>query len=472
MKVLFIQKYIFAYAGVMAISGFLKKHGHESRVLIDSLLKKKELISEIDKIKPDLIAFSLMSTDHNWFVDLIKFIKLSFPQIPIIVGGVHSIFYPDELIQIPEVDYVCTGEGEYTIFQLLEYLNNKIEINEVKGIAYKHNNENIKTPKNNLISLNDFTEDREIYYNTYKNLKNMPLKVFFSSRGCPFNCNFCANKYLQQIFKGLGTYVRKKSPTKFIEELEDIKNKYGFKFAFFADDLFISDKKWLKEFCSLYKEKINIPFICTCRVDKIDEEIISIIADAGCHSITFGVETGNPRIRNSILNKNITDEQLKKAANLFKKVGIKFQTSNMFCLPDETVEDAIRTIDLNIEIGASFTMSSIFMPFPKTELANICIEKGILKKDYSFENIPSSFITNSVLDIENKKTIQRIQKIAALAIQFPRFKNILIFLVKNIRIDAFHFFLYLIGTVFRFKEERKLNLIETLTYIWSYRKNI
>lgn len=474
MKILFIQKYIFSYAGIMAISGYVKQKGHDCSVLIDSLLKnKKLLIKEIKAQAPDTIAFSLMSTDHSWFVDIIQVIKKEFPKIPIIAGGVHVILYSNEIISIPEVDVVCTAEGEITTLQYLEYLAGKRTLDEVLGIAYKKNREIIRTKSSPLIEdLDSFTEDREVYYDDYKTLKDLPLKVFFSSRGCPYKCSFCINHHLQDRFRDLGKYVRRKSVQHFIKEIKNIKDKYGMKFIFCADDLFAYNIKWLEDFAEKYKKEIDIPFICTCRADRLTEEVVKCLAKAGCHSVSFGVETGNEKLRHTVLNKKITDEQLVNAGRLLTKYKLEYQTSNMFGLPGETFEDGLKTIDLNIKIGAKYTMSAIFLPFPKTKLADLCIEMGLLKPDYSFDDMPSSFITHSVLKQKDTAKLERQQKVASLMIQYPKLRNILAFAAKNIPFYPLFFALYLVGTVLRFREERKLSIWETLKYLWSYRKNV
>jgi len=472
MKVLFIQKYVFAYLGIISISGYLQKYQHESSVLIDNLIDRKDLIKKIKEENPDIICFSLMSTDHSWFTEIIKPIKSNFPDTPILVGGVHSILYPEDIASIPEVDYVCYGEGEATILQLLEYLKKEKTIDEVNGIAYKKDGEIHKNPLNNLISLDDFTDNRKIYFDHYKILREIPFKVFNSSRGCPYTCTFCSNKYLQRVFKGTGPYVRQKPVDHFISEIKYVKDNYDIKFVFIADDLFTWNKEWLKEFSQKYKTIIGIPFFCTARADRLDEEIVQYLADGGCTCVSCGVETGNAEIRKEILNKNITDEDFIRAGKLLRKAGILLQTSNMFCLPNETVEDAIKTIDLNIKMGTAFTLSAILMPFPKTDLANKCIEMGILKPDYSFKDMPVSFATNSVLSIKDKDTIERIQKVSSLAIQYPKLRNLLIFLAKHVKFRPLHFAFFVLGTILRFRIERNLNIFETFCHLWIYRKNI
>lgn len=472
MKILFVQKNLFPYFGVMSLCGYLRQNGHKCSIIIDSQVQKKDLIAKVSDVKPDVIGFSVMSTEHDWLAEKVKFLKLKFPSIPIIVGGVHAIIYPEAIAAIPEVDYVCYGEGELTLQQLFASIGSNVPIEQVRGIFLKKDGKICKTELNDLIKIDAFPEDRSVYYDEYKMLKDTPMKNFSSSRGCPFQCGFCANASLQKRFEGKGPYVRHKAVGMFISELEHVKNNYGMKSIYIADDLFVFNKKWLEEFSVLYKDRINVPFICTCRADMLDKETARLLAYAGCHTVTFGVESGNEKIRTEVLKKHISDKQLLDAAALLTKEGIRIQTSNMFCLPEETIDDAIKTIDLNIKMKASFTMASIFLPLPGTELTKFCINKGILDPDYSFKDMPRSFITHSVLRLKNKNAIERLQKVAALIIQYPKLRNILIFSAKHIRIYAVHFFLYIVGTVLRFRSERKLTFLESAGYLWSYRKNV
>lgn len=472
MKVLFIQKQLFAYSGIMAMSGFLKSNKHECFVLIDAVMSEKQMLEKVKELDPDMIGFTLMSTEHNWFLERAKLLKQYFPHLPIVAGGVHAILYAEELITIPDVDYVCRGEGETTLLQILEYFQSGRTIEEVKGIMYKKNGDIHKTELNRLVELDDFADDRNIYYDDYEVLKNLPLKIFFSSRGCPFKCNFCINGQLMERFKGTGRYVRRKSVENFIAEFEYVKARYGMSSVYIADDLFVWDKKWLQDFSRQYKEKVGVPFITTCYADRLDEEIVQYLSEAGCHTVSFGVESGNEELRTKILNKKISDSQLLHAGELLRKAHIRFQTSNMFCLPSETVEDAIKTIDLNIKMKAAFSMCAIFMPFPKTELADRCIELGILKPDYSFQDIPTSFVTHSVLNIKDKDTIERLQKVAGLIIQYPRLRGFLIFAAKHIKSDLLHFALYLMSQILRMRVERKLTFYQAVSYLWTYRKGI
>ncbi len=468
MKICFVQKQIFPYFGVMAVSAQLKQCGHQTDILID--VCEKDIVRSLRQVRPDLIGFSVLSSEHVWLERLTFELKKYMPAVPIVVGGVHAILYPDDVLALSGVDYVCRGEGESAFIQLTDCLTAGKSPKNILGISYKDQGRLMQQGIAPLTQqLDGFFEDRHLYYERYPKLGKLALKVFMSSRGCPYLCSFCANSQIMRLYQANGNYVRRKSPQHFIEEIKRVVEAYPTNSLFFADDLFALDLGWLEEFCFLYKQKIKLPYICTARIDMIKEKHGRFLAESGCHTVSFGVETGNQFLRQVILKKNISNEQIFESVGIIKKAGIKVQTSNMFCLPDETVDDAVATLNLNIAIGTSYMFTTVFLPFPKTELAQYCINRGLLKENYSFVDMPNSFIQDSVLRLEHKDVLLNIHKIAHLCVRFPLLKPCLIMLAKKIKFKQLFLFFWLIGTFIRFKEERQLSLSKTMRYLWEYR---
>lgn len=471
MKVCFVQKQIFPYFGVMALSGHLKKQGYETDIVIDAC--EKDTVSALKKAKPDLVAFSVLSNEHAWLRQVSSELKKQIPGIPIAAGGVHSILYPEEVLALPGVDYLCRGEGESSFVELARCISLNKSTSDIPGICYKENGKPLMRDVAPITgNLDSFFEDRSLYYKRYPKLGKLALKVFMSSRGCPFHCSFCANSSIMRIFEGKGEYIRRKSPRHFVEEIKRVVSQYPTTSLFFADDLFAMDAGWLEGFASLYKKEVNLPYICTARVDVLKEEHARLLAESGCSTVSFGVETGNELLRKGLLNKAISNKSIFEGARIIKKMGIKMQTSNMFCLPDESVEDAVATVDLNIAIGTDYMFTTVLLPFPKTALAGYCIDKGLLKKEYSFEDMPNSFIQDSVLSLDNKETILNIHKVAHLCVRFPRLKPFLMHIAKKIKFRQLFLFLWLFGTFIRFREERRLSLGRTVRYLWEYRRGL
>ena len=258
--------------------------------------------------------------------------------------------------------------------------------------------------------------------------------------------------------------MRMKDPEHFVKEIQLVKESAVMKSIFFADDLFTMDKSWLRRFLPLYKEKINIPYMCTTRANLMDEDIARLLRDSGCHTVSFGIETGNERIRKEILKKKITNEEIINCGNILRKNGIRIQTSNMFCLPGETIEDAFDTVRININIKADFTYSTLFMPFPDTNLAKYCIENGYLKEGFSFKDLPKSFLTHSILRLQDRAKIENVQKVSYFLIKYPFILAPTEKLIRNFSFNRLYYALMFIGTFLRYKEERQISFLTQFSF--------
>jgi anaerobic magnesium-protoporphyrin IX monomethyl ester cyclase len=147
------------------------------------------------------------------------------------------------------------------------------------------------------------------------------------------------------------------------------------------DDTFGIDKKWRDEFCRKYKERIGIRFDCLLRANVIDEEFIRLLKDSGCYRISFGIESGNEYVRNKIMNRNMTNEQIERAFSLCKKYGIETNANNIIRVPGETEEMIWDTIRLNKKIKPTTSGVNIFYPYKGTILGDFCFEKGLVNEN-------------------------------------------------------------------------------------------
>ena len=407
MKVFFLQDMLFEYFGPMYLSAVLKKNGHETEIVIP---KDKDYIKELKGA--GLVALSCMSSGHQWYLDRAKEIKEQL-GIPILFGGPHPTYFP-EIIKESQVDYVCVGEGEYAILDLVNALEQGKDTEHIPNIWTKNNKNDVRPP----LDLDTLPfPDRELFYK-YKFLRNMPTKKFITGRGCPFQCTFCYNHKVQELYSGKGRFVRRTSPQRAIEEIKLVKEKYPLKTVRFSDDTFAMDKKWFNDFMTIYKKEIHLPFTFLLRADELDEDSIRLAKEANCHSVYFGIESGSERIRNEVLKKNIMNKDIYRTAKLLKKYKIKFGTYNMVGNPTETLEEAFSTIQMNIDIKADVPFCSIIQPYPRTKLYDICIEKGLIKKDFNADDLTTMY-EETPMHIENKKEIENLHKLFYISIKFP-----------------------------------------------------
>lgn len=429
-RVLFLQHMQYEFVGTMYIAAALKQNNHQCNVLIGV---DKDILNSINKIKPDIIAFSCMSTQYAWITSISEKIKSKYPSIPIVAGGPHPTLCPDETIQNPYIDMICRGEGEYTMTELADCIDNGKETKEIKGLWVKKNGEVFKNNLRLQIDINNLAwADREIY-SGYPFFRREKKAYFVVNRGCIHNCDYCSVFLLnKKVYESPGIparQVRLRSVDNIISEITSAFIFYRYKrhyrdYVHFYDSTLTINKEWLISFLSEYKKKVNIPFGCNINADLIDEEIISLLKQANCSGVTFGIETGNENLRKSLLNKRVTNSQIEKAAGLLRKYKILFFVNSMYCLPGETLSDAFDTIRLLQRIKPTESTSFIYLPLPGTKLGERAFREG-----YILRNMAKNRFRSCLRQRDNQK-IDNLCKLAHIAIKKPLLLPLIKFLIR------------------------------------------
>ena len=401
----------------MILSAMLKQHGHEVEMFISE--PKRNIVRDAAAFRPDLAAFSCTTGAHRWVAQTAADLKKAIPQVVTVAGGPHPTFYPN-FIQEEGMDVICRGEGEYAIVELAAAIDDSADFSSIQNLHIKTRDgvvqNGLRPPVADLDSLP--FPDRSLYYDKYEFMRKDPDRLFLTSRGCPYKCSFCFNHAMDELYGFCGGMpLRRMSPAHAIEMLERTKRDYGIEFIIFDDDLFILDKKWLREFLALFRKQIKRPFSCLVRANLMTEDIARELARAGCRSAQFGVESGNERLRLEVLNKKITDEQLLNTARMLKKNGIRICTFNMLNLPGETVDDAFQTIALNHRMGVDEVWCALVMPYPGTRIEQIAREMRLLPDDFSVDHIPVSYFKESPIRNPEKSQLENLHKFFPAAVK-------------------------------------------------------
>ena len=322
-------------------------------------------------------------------------------KILIVFGGPHPTFVPD-IIKQDGVDIVCRGEGEYAILELMQLLSQGKDYTKIQSLIVKKDGQ---IYENEIRPLCDVDElpflDREIYRDIDYIYKNKRQQVMLA-RGCPFDCTFCSSHAFRELYKGKGNYVRLRSIPKIIEELSMIKKRYNPSCFFFHDETFGLKKDYYQEFLNTYKRAINLPFSCLVRADLVTEDFIRLLKETGCYFASFGVESGNEKLRNTLLKKRVTNDNILNCAGFLNKYKIPFSTFNMVGLPKETLADVWSTVDLNARLGPRWAWFSVYQTLPKTELAQYAQNQGYLK-DIDVDKADATFHESSIILKNNPK---------------------------------------------------------------------
>ncbi len=439
-KIVFLDNIWYMKFGIMYLSSCLKKAHHNTTLLLYE--NKKKLLKEIVQFSPDIVAFSLTTGSQKWALEVAKEIK-ALKGTVVIAGGPHATFYPEFINEQP-IDAICRGEGENAIVRFISYFENHLSPREVENFWIKKGEEIIKNDLSRLIEDLDTIPfpDRKIY-EKYKIFKNKKTQLFRVSRGCPFKCSFCFNHVALRLYSKKGKFVRRRNPEAVIEEIKTVISQSKPKYIFFNDDDFTLNKDWVLEFLPLFKKQINIPFFCGGRADELDENIVKELKKAGCIRVLIGLETGDEDLRINILKKNIPNICYLNSARLLKKYGIQMYVSNMFNIPNENLNSALKTVNLNIAMK-TLPHSAIFQPYPGTDLAHYALKLG-LTSEKNIQKIGPMSIWKTVLFQEETQKVINIQKLFFYAVVFPVLTpliKILIHLKSNFLLDLLYFIGY------------------------------
>lgn len=388
------------YHGIGYLAAVLKQRGHAVSLLhITHPINEEEycrrLADHLLNDSQNLVAFSATTNRFPYVETWTNWTKENF-AIFTICGGVHPTLNPDSAVQTPELDAICVGEGEYALADLCDRLQDGDEIASIPNIWVKKGGEvykNLPRPLTQDLDTLPFP-DRGIF--DYPNLyhEREGEASVMASRGCPYDCSYCCNRAISSIYEGQ-RYVRFRSVANVISELKQILTCYPFirKFAF-DDDILFLNRDWFEQFAFEYRKEIGLPFTCNLRPDLVTENLPKLLKEAGCYQVHVGIESGNPWIRNHVLNRRISDKQIIAAIELCRNVGVNVYTYNMVGLPYEGMHEILDTVKLNAIVRSNMTQVSIFYPYRGTKLFNVCQENSLLTdkdvRDY-FEDTVLAF---------------------------------------------------------------------------------
>lgn len=331
-------------------------------------------------------------------LEVTNFIKTSFPNLPVVWGGVHPSLLPAQTLEEKNIDVIVRGEGEATFLELVDCFRDGKPIDNVLGISFKKNGQivsnldrpflnvdNLPDPAWHLVDLKKYTSTDYVSNNT------IPLQ---STRGCPHRCTYCYNiEFNKKSWRAM-------SPERVFQLVNNLVKKYNIDGVAFCDDNFFVDFERVKKICQLFIDNnLNIKWEADCRIDylfRMDDEFFKLLKAAGLQALFLGAESGSPRMLDFV-KKDITVEQILASAELTKKYDLAGWYAFILGLPSEKPEDVSATIKVMKELKRinpkAYTSIKIFSPFAGSPLFHISREYGFtppnsLEKwsDYTVEN--------------------------------------------------------------------------------------
>lgn len=424
MKVLLVQPFkdpglfgeSYPPVGLGYLATALRNDDHEV-VMLDCMKDNytyDKFVQKLKEIVPDLLGITLFSVSIPFVTKMVDMAKNEVPQLKVVLGGPHVSSLPDKiLINFRNADFAVRGEGERPLKQLVHCLSSGRDFSQIPGLIYR---------KEGKVFVNEvyFPENIEEYgipawdiikpkeYFKHVGLGSDTVPVFFS-RGCPFQCTFCAAKVTS------GQQLRRRSLDHIFFELNLLQKEYGINRFVIEDEGFGVNKKFIMGFCQrVLKDNVNAVFALGVgmRLDIIDEELLKIMKKAGFEkTIVLGIESGSERIL-KLMKKQINLNMVREKVNLMNKMG--FEPNGYFIVgyPTETRFDIEKTVKFALSLKIREASFTAFQPLPATEATNQLIEKGELPRDYDFSVLAQNTVAYAPGDI----TLQELEKIRKNAI--------------------------------------------------------
>lgn len=354
--------------GIALIATILNKNGFKVKAYCEDFAA-----IDYNEVKDaDLVGISSITSTSTRSYKLISEIKKINPDVPIIMGGAHPTFMPEEVIENGS-DYAVRGEGERTILELIDAIEGKINFEDVKGLSFKKDGNFIHNEDRELIeNLDELPYPDWSLLENHEEINYMPIQT---SRGCPYNCKFCS------VIKVFGRKYRFRSVDSVIAEIKHLLKIFEgtkAKRIFFYDDNFSANRKRVKSLLNkILDQKIKMPtWFSQDRLDIAeDEELVELMAKAGCMRIMAGIESINPKTLQEY-NKGQKVEGIKEAISVLHKHGIGVH--GMFVLGGENddIDSIKKTMSFIIENKIDTVQIMMLIPFPGTDIYNEYKQQG------------------------------------------------------------------------------------------------
>jgi hypothetical protein len=337
---------------LQALSAVLKQHGHDVELVYDQALfddknylcikwlarlldQKDKVLQRIIELQPDLVGFSVQTVQYREMLELVRELKKRY-RVPVIFGGIHPHSAPDEVLRSddPTVDVICLGEGEYPLLELVESMARGRLDYSVRNLWFRlEGGEIIRNGRRPVIHDLDSlpTIDKELF------APHVPIKYSYlatPSRGCPFDCSYCSLSFLGKDALTLSApRCRERSVDSLIEEIKDHIAKYKSAWIDFRQPVMATRESWCVEFFERYRKEIGIPFRCFSHPLLITEASVRAMRDAGCFAIQIGIECWDEEIRNLVINRKESNEQIRKAADILERLRQPYAFDYILGLP-------------------------------------------------------------------------------------------------------------------------------------------
>lgn len=368
--------------GILYIAALMRQEGL-SVELLDAEgrgLDTESTVHNIVKRNPGVVGITATTLSIASAAKVAKELKNRIPYVKIFVGGPHVTALPIETMKsFPHIDGCVLGDGELSFTKIVHNIQDGIRIErDVDGLVWRRDDEVLINPKRGHLEDPDtlpfpawdlLARFPQIYKPPFHSYRRLPVANIITARGCPHVCSFCD----RSVF---GNNIHRHSIEYVTEMIEYLTKDFGIKEISIKDDTFVFSSEQVMEFCrQLCNKNLNITWSCNSRVDYIKDEILREMKKAGCWMVSYGIESGSPRMLKKMM-KGITKKQVKDALSLTRKNGIVSKGFFMIGIPGETIDSMEETLNFINDLPLDELNINYFTPFPGSKLFSEVLQEG------------------------------------------------------------------------------------------------
>lgn len=354
--------------GLLYVSSYLISKNIPNDVFDSTFYTREEQLAYILEKKPGIICIYTNLMTKIEVVKLIKVLKtiqFGFPKI--VLGGPDVTFNLENYLKAG-ADFLIIGEGEETSFELYNAISHNSDFSAVNGIAYLEDNKVVKTlPRTKFRELDELplpnreAIPNEKYLKTWKDNHGESSMTISTQRGCPYTCKWCSTAVYGQSYRRRPAHL-------VAAEMKMLKEKYNPDAIWFVDDVFTISHKWLTAFHEeVVKQNAQIRFECITRAERLNDEILRLLKEAGCFRIWIGAESGSQKIIDA-MDRRVDVNHVKKMIQDTNALGIETGTFIMVGYPGETQDDITETIQYLKEANPTHYTITVAYPIKGTSL--------------------------------------------------------------------------------------------------------
>jgi radical SAM superfamily enzyme YgiQ (UPF0313 family) len=355
--------------GLAALAAYVRDAGHSVQALdawAETLQSEEQVKQRLRNIPPPRVAgVSVLTPNLRGAKMIVLALREIFPDTLILIGGPHVSALPDTALdEFPEADMGVFGEGELTLSEIMSRVKSGGALSGIEGTLWRDNGITLKGNPRGVI------KDLDILPRPARDL--FPIDLYHShlpygrrwrymneitSRGCPFKCAYCSKSVY-------GNSYRAFSPARVIEDLRELTVRYQVReIHFYDDDLTLNRKRTVELLERLIEAKLDLIWSCTTRCDLVDYELLLLMKKAGCWMVSYGVESGNDILRETI-NKGVDRSQIETAVRDTKRAGLRVTGYLMIGLPGETEETVRETIEFADALDPDYVNWAVMTVYP------------------------------------------------------------------------------------------------------------